>query len=229
MALGTNELLASIGAYAANMVEDGMIVGLGTGSTAAAMVDALGVRARDGLRVTGVATSTYTQQQAESYGIPVVDLADIDRLDMCIDGADEIDPELNLVKGRGGALLFEKLVALRANHYVIIAASDKLVNHLGVRMPLPVEIIPIGWTHTTEAIRELGLEPVLRMDGDKPYVTDGQHCIVDCTWPSEPLDPIQLARDLKAITGVVEHGLFIHMTDVAVTIDPDGVISEHHR
>ncbi|MCO5215950.1 MAG: ribose-5-phosphate isomerase A, partial [Thermomicrobiales bacterium] len=104
MALGTNELLASIGAYAANMVEDGMIVGLGTGSTAAAMVDALGARARDGLRVTGVATSTYTQQQAESYGIPVVDLADIDRLDMCIDGADEIDPELNLVKGRGGAL-----------------------------------------------------------------------------------------------------------------------------
>lgn len=229
MALGTRELLASIGSYAASLVEDGMVVGLGTGSTAAAMVDALGERVRAGLRVTGVATSVHTQQQAESYGIIIKDLAEIDRLDLCIDGADEIDPELNLVKGRGGALLFEKLVALRADRYVIIAANDKLVPHLGVRMPLPVEIVPIGWTHTARAIRAVGMDPVLRMDGDAPYTTDGNHYIVDCSWPTEQLDPKHLACDLKALTGVVDHGLFIGMADVAVTIDPDGAISEHFR
>ncbi|MCA9832706.1 MAG: ribose-5-phosphate isomerase RpiA [Thermomicrobiales bacterium] len=226
MSLTTQELLTLIGTHAANLVEDGMVVGLGTGSTAAAMVDALGARAQDGLRVTGVATSIFTQQQAESYGIRVVDLADVDRLDLCIDGADEIDPALNLVKGRGGALLFEKLVARQADHYVIIAAADKLVDRLGVRMPLPVEIVPIGWNHTAARISDLGLQPTLRMDGDEMYLTDGRHAIVDCTWPEEGLDPVQLAHDLKAITGVVDHGLFIGMADVAVTVDKDGVISE---
>lgn len=227
MSLTTQELLTQIGTYAANLVEDGMVVGLGTGSTAAAMVDALGARAQEGLHVTGVATSIYTQQQAESYGIKVVDLADIDRLDLCIDGADEIDPQLNLVKGRGGALLFEKLVARQTNHYVIIAATDKLVDRLGVRMPLPVEIVPIGWNHTAKVISELGLQPVLRMDSDEMYLTDGKHAIVDCTWPDGGLDPVQLAHDLKAITGVVDHGLFIGMADIAATIDRDGTITEH--
>lgn len=229
MSISAQELLVRIGKHAADLVQDGMQVGLGTGSTAAAMVDALGKRVQDGLSVTGVATSIATRDQALSYGIPVVDLADIDRLDICIDGADEIDSHLNLTKGRGGALLFEKLVARRANHYVIIATADKLVQHLGTRLPLPIEVVPVGWTHTTEAIRELGLETVLRTNDDTPYVTDGGHFIVDCTWSNSTPSPAELAQRLKVITGVVDHGLFIDMADVAITIEPDGSINELQR
>lgn len=225
----TSERLKRIGTYAANLVEDGMLVGLGTGSTAVAMVDALGQRVKDGLSITGVATSTTTKDLAISHGIVIVDLADIDRLDICIDGADEIDPQLNLTKGGGGALLFEKLVARRANHYVIISADEKLVGHLGDRFKLPVEIVPIGWVHTAELVRKLGLRPEIRNTDGEPFITDGGHYILDCVWPEHKPDPAQLAVDLKAITGVVEHGLFIDMADTVITIDPNGEIETRTR
>ena len=223
------DLLTSIGTHAASLVEDGMVAGLGTGSTAAAMIDALGARVQQGLHVTAVATSNQSRRQAESYGIPVVELADVDRIDICIDGADEIDPHLNLVKGRGGALLFEKLVARQADHYVIIATADKCVERLGTRMPLPVEIIPTGWNHTAAIIRTLGLEPTLRTEGDRMYTTDGDHGIVDCVWPQEAIDPARLASEIKAITGVVDHGLFIDMADHIITIDQTGIVHEQRR
>lgn len=224
MTLTSQDRLKLIGDHAANLVEDGMVVGLGTGSTAAAMVDALADRVKDGLRVIGVATSIATANQASAAGIALKSLDDIDRLDLCIDGADEIDPELNVTKGAGGALLFEKLVARRANRYVIISSDEKMVTKLGTRMPLPVEVVPVGWTHTAETIRALGLVPNLRKKDNAPYVTDGKHYILDCDWPESGLDAASLARDLKALTGVVEHGLFIDMADTVVTIAADGEI-----
>lgn len=227
MALTSQERLERIGAYAANLVEDGMVVGLGTGTTAAAMVDALGARVREeGLRVIGVATSIATSNQASKAGMALKNLDDIDRLDLCIDGADEIDPDFNLVKGAGGALLFEKLVARRANRFVVISSDEKLVDHLGTRMPLPVETITVGWKHTAQEITALGLTPELRRKDGRPFVTDGGHYILDCTWPKAELDPVKLARDLKAITGVVDHGLFIDMANTVITIAANGEINQ---
>jgi ribose 5-phosphate isomerase A len=231
MAIDDAERLARLGERAAGLVHDDMVVGLGTGSTAAAMIDALGLRVRDGLRMSAVPTSHATLDQATALSIPMVDLNDIDRLDLCIDGADEIDPALGVVKGRGGALLFEKLVARRADRYVIISTSEKLVEHLGERMPLPVEVVPEGWRHTAEEIAALGMSPALRKGHDEaPFRTDGGHYILDCAWPGEDaVDPGSLAQALKMTTGVVDHGLFIDMVDMALTIDPDGEITEHTR
>ncbi|HEV2072335.1 MAG TPA: ribose 5-phosphate isomerase A [Thermomicrobiales bacterium] len=225
------ERLTRLGIEAAERVQDGMLVGLGTGTTAKAMIDALGDRVKSGLACNGVATSKYTSDLATSLGIPMRKLYDIDRLDLCIDGADEIDPALDLVKGRGGALLFEKLVARRADRYLIIATDEKLVLRLGTRMPLPVEVIPVGWTHTAESIMELHLRPALRTQDDgSPFITDGGHYIVDCAWPENAeVDPGSLAGALKALTGVVDHGLFIGMATEALTIDLSGEVTEHGR
>ena len=230
MALTTPERLQLIGKYAADLVQDRTVVGLGTGSTAAAMVDALGVRVREeGLKIVGVATSIATSNQASKVGIALKNLDDVDRLDLCIDGADEIDPEFNLTKGGGGALLFEKLVARRANHYVIISTDEKVVESLGERFDLPVEVISVGWKHTAEEITALGLAPTLRRKDDRPFMTDGGHYILDCKWPDSGLDAAKLAVDLKALVGVVEHGLFINMANSIVTIDAEGEITQKDR
>lgn len=219
--------LQRIGERAAAEVPDGALIGLGTGSTADAMLEALGARVRDGLRVTGVATSDQTTRRAGELGIPLVSLEEIERLDLCIDGADEIDPALNLVKGKGGALLYEKLVAERTRRLIIVATSEKLVNQLGTRLPLPVEVIPFGFTHTMQSIADMGLNPTLRMGKNgSPFVSDGGHYILDCETGSIE-NPQELATTLKHITGVVEHGLFVGMTTMALTVDRDGVVSEH--
>jgi ribose 5-phosphate isomerase A len=221
--------LARIGERAAAEVRDGALVGLGSGSTAEAMVSALGNRVAAGLAVTGVTTSKRTSALATSLGIPLLSIDDIDTLDLCIDGADEIDPNLNVVKGRGGALLWEKLTARRAKRYVIIASSEKLVRQLGTRMPLPVEIVPYGWRQTSESLVPLDLHPVLRMDpsGD-PYITDSGHYILDCATGGID-DVATLATAIKVLTGVVDHGLFIDMVDQVLTIDEVGEISELTR
>lgn len=230
MTLSNQERLERIGTYAAGLVKDRTVVGLGTGTTAAAMVDALGERVRnEGLKVVGVATSIATSNQASKVGIALKNLDDIDRLDMCIDGADEIDPDFNLTKGGGGALLFEKLVARRADHYVIISSDEKVVSRLGERFELPVEVISVGWKHTAEGITALGLTPTLRRKDGRPYMTDGGHYILDCKWPEGGLDSAKLAIDLKALVGVVEHGLFIGMADTVVTIDAEGEITQKDK
>ncbi len=219
--------LKLIGKRAASEIPDGAIVGLGTGSTADAMIAALGERVRDGLTVTGVATSDQTVAHARAHGIPLVSINDIDFLDLCIDGADEIDPHLNLVKGKGGALLYEKLVATGADRLIIIASAEKLVEQLGTRLPLPVEVVPFGHVHTQRAISELGLKPELRVNHEgTTFVTDGGHYIVDCESVGID-DPHSLATALKSITGVVEHGLFVGMAALVLTIDAEGVINEH--
>lgn len=227
----SSERLRKIGERAAAEIAPDSIVGLGTGSTADSMVEALGRRVAEGLRVTGVATSSRTIALAQRLSIPLAALDDVERIDLCIDGADEIDANIDVVKGRGGALLFEKLVARQADRYLIIASHEKLVDRLGTRLPLPVEVVPLGWKATAQALVALGLHPVLRKGDDgSPYVTDGGHWIFDCDAPEGGfVDPTGLADAIKATVGVVEHGFFIGMADLALTIDEAGEITETVR
>jgi ribose 5-phosphate isomerase A len=228
MTLPDAERMLRLARRAADEVQPGMLAGLGSGSTAEALVAELGRRVAAGLRFTGVATSIRTRTLAESLGIPIMPLDEVDTLDVCIDGADEIAPDLNVVKGRGGALLYEKLVAVRARRYVIIAAAEKLVAQLGTRMPLPVEVIPYGWARSAQALEPLGLKPTLRAAAGQPFVTDGGHYIVDCA--TGPIaEPAQLAKDIKALTGIVDHGLFIGLADAAMTIDDAGELAVQER
>lgn len=220
--------LRRIGERAAQLVENGSIVGLGTGSTVNAMLAALGQRVEDGLVFSGVATSERTRGLARDYSIPLLELDDVQSLDLCIDGADEIDPQLNVVKGRGGALLYEKLVAECAERLVIIASAEKLVAQLGTRPPLPVEVVPFGQTHTRRRVEVLGLSSTLRLTNDgSPFESDGGHYILDCETHGIE-NPRELAAALKAITGVVDHGLFVGMASMALTVANDGAITEHH-
>ena len=194
-----------------------MLVGLGTGSTAKFAVEALAVRMSQGLRFTGVATSEATAQQARSLGIPLADLGER-QIDLTIDGADEIDKSLNLIKGRGGALLREKLVAASSRQFVIIADEFKLVDQLGSKMPLPVEVVPFGWQSTAHRLERLGCRAVHRED----FTTDGGHLILDCAFGSIP-DPAALASHIDSIAGVVEHGLFLGMATRAFVATSSGM------
>ena len=203
-------------------VQDGMVLGLGTGSTAALVVSALGVRvAREGLRVVGVATSEATLAQARALGIPVATLEERPVLDLDIDGADEVDPRRDLVKGLGGALLREKIVALAARRLVIVVDESKLVSRLGEHALVPVEVVPFGWRRTAGELAALGAEPHLRAGADGPVHTDGGHYILDCRFPpGEELAP--LASAIKGLTGVVEHGLFCGLQPTVVVGAADG-------
>ena len=211
------------GERAIEFVEDGMAVGLGTGSTAYWAVAHLGERVREGLRVRCVPTSRRTEEQARALGIPLVSLGDVAELDIAIDGADEIGPGLALVKGGGGALLREKLVASAARRFVVIADASKKVEVLG-RFPLPVEVVPFAWELTARRVGSVvGVEPALRRDPDGgPFVTDNGNVILDCRCGAIP-DPAHTERGLKSLTGVVESGLFVNMAHQAVLADEEGV------
>jgi ribose 5-phosphate isomerase A len=199
------------------------VIGLGSGSTAEAVVRALGKRAErePDFAAVGVATSIRTAALAKSNGITVRDLSDVDSIDIGFDGADEIDPELNLVKGKGGALLYEKLVATICRDYMVVSADEKLVARLGTRLPLPVEVIPYGWIHTRRRLAELGLTPEIRGGGENPVHTDAGNVILDCT-PESGADLLALAPRIKAITGVVEHGVFPGIARRAAIVDAGG-------
>lgn len=213
MSQDENQLKTAAAESAAAQVTDGMIVGLGSGSTAALAVSALGRRVGEGLRIVGIPTSENTAAQARGLGIPLTSLTDESQIDMTIDGADEVEQgSLNLIKGLGGALLREKIVAHASKRLVIIVHDAKLVNRLGTGEPVPVEVVPFGWQVTARQLSGLGARPVLRRDaqGD-PFVSDGGHYILDCGFA--PIDnPESLARQLDHIIGVVEHGLFIGLT-----------------
>ena len=195
---------------AAGLVEAGMVVGLGTGRTAALVVEAIGRRVSAGLAIVAVATSERTADQARALHIRLVELDEVARLDLCIDGADEVDPRLDLVKGLGGALLREKLVACAADRLVIVVDDEKRVARLGDKAPLPVEVVPFGWRHTQQRLRALGLDPVLRERDGRPLLTDGGHYLLDCGMRAV-LDARALGIAVKATVGVVEHGLFLRM------------------
>jgi ribose 5-phosphate isomerase A len=213
---------------ACDFVESGMRVGLGTGSTAAFMVRRLGERVREeGLHITGVATSARTADLARAEGIPVVSLNEARWLDLTIDGTDEFDAELNLIKGGGGALLMEKIVATASDQMIVIADRAKEVAQLGA-FPLPVEVIPFGWQTTKDLIEEMlvaldvmGRDSALRMNGSAPYVTDQGNHILDLRL-NRIGNPRQLALVLNQVPGVVENGLFIDICDIVVIGDAAG-------
>jgi ribose 5-phosphate isomerase A len=218
---------------AAELVTDGMRLGLGTGSTAAHFVAVIGERVRGGLKVVGVPTSEATREQAQREGIPLATLDEMPELDLTVDGADELDDDLRLVKGGGGALLREKIVASASARMVVIADSSKRVSKLG-KFPLPIEVVPFGLTATERAIVKLldslGMtgELRLRMAGDgAPYVTDGGHFILDAHLGR--IDkPNVLASTLNNIPGVVEHGLFIGLASGAILATGEGLVELGH-
>ena len=212
-------------AAAAELITDGMVLGLGTGTTASYLVQILGERVRQGLRIQGVPTSEATRQLAVAEGVPLTTLEEQPVLDLCLDGADEVDPELNLIKGGGGALLREKIVALAARQRIIMVDVSKCVDSLGA-FPLAVEVIPFGWEVTRRQLEQFGGVPTLRQREGKPFVTDQGHYIIDCAL-SQIEDAPRLNHQLNQLPGVVENGLFVDMTDRLIIGSPDGIIEKH--
>lgn len=196
---------------ALQLVEPGMVLGLGTGSTARYFIEGLGERVRRGLQVSAVVTSTDSRRRAEACGIRLAERVD-GLLDLTVDGADEIAPSIDCIKGRGGALLREKIVAHASRRFVLIADESKIVDRLG-RGPVPVEVLSFLWERTGEEIAGLGGRPVLRMAPDGPFRTDNGNLILDVTFPA--VDP-DLGSRLHAVPGVIEHGLFFGMAHAAI-------------
>jgi ribose 5-phosphate isomerase A len=209
---------------AAAGVTDGMIIGLGSGSTAALVVKALGRRVHEGLGIVGIPTSEDTAAQARSLGIPLSSLAEVAQIDLTIDGADEVEEgSLNLIKGRGGALLREKIVARASRRLAIVVHDQKVVSRLAVKDPVPAEVVPFGWPATARQLANLGAKPLLRRDpAGEPFRTDGGNYILDCTFEGI-VAAKELAEQLDHVVGLVEHGLFIGMTSEVHVAGPGGV------
>lgn len=196
-------------------IESGMTIGLGTGSTAECLIRLLGQRIHQGFRIRAVPTSRRTAKLAGQCGIPLTNLQDCPKLDLTVDGADEVDGQLALIKGGGGALLREKIVASASQRMVVIADSSKLVETLGT-FPLPVEVVPFGWAVVKGRLEDLGAQVELRCNPDgEPFVSDEGNSILDCRFHSIP-DPPRLASQISPIAGVVEHGLFIDLCCLAL-------------
>ena len=210
------------GYEAAKYVKDGMLVGIGTGSTAYYLIEKLGQRVKEeGLKIKCVSTSDASTEQAKSLGIELLDTNDAPELDICIDGVDEVDPQFNGIKGGGAALLWEKIVAINSNKVVWIVDQSKVVDTIG-KFPLPVEVIPFGNGQVIRKFEAKGYKPTLRLDADgKPVLTDENGYVVDLHLGR--IDhPQELAEDLIHTVGVVEHGLFLNMVDQVIVGDPAG-------
>lgn len=213
------------GHAAAALVEPGMVVGIGTGSTARFFIEALGKRCSTGLQVRGVATSQGSQKLAKEVGIPMVTIDEIDRIDLTVDGADEIDPQKRMVKGGGGALLREKIIATHSQEMVVVVDSSKCVDQLGA-FGLPIEITPFGYTQTLRLIERLGKKAKLRTtQSGELVITDNRNYLVDLAFASPIRDPEQLQIDLLLIPGVVETGLFLTQAGRVFFGQPDGTVT----
>lgn len=200
---------------ALNLIRDGQIVGLGTGSTAKFAIEGLGRMVREGLSVKGVPTSIATERMAFQLGIPLVDLNESGTIDITLDGADEVDPDFNMIKGGGGALTREKLVALASTKRVILVDESKLVARLGASRPLPIEVLPFSWTMSARLISGLGCLASLRRQGEVPFITDNGNYILDCEFG--PIrDAADLEKQIKLLPGVIDSGLFIAIADTLV-------------
>ena len=224
MNLDRDQLKRAAALRAIEEIEDGMVVGLGTGSTAAFVVEGLAARVAAGLRVVGVPTSERTATQARRLGIPIATFAEHQRLDLTIDGADEVElGTLHLIKGLGGALLREKIVAAASNRLIIVVDQEKLVEQLGEHTPLPVEVTQFGWQATAVALAKLGCIPERRYAvGEQPYVTDGGNYILDCRFG--PLtDPAAIEESIAMTVGVVESGLFVGRSSMVVVASMTGI------
>lgn len=205
---------------AVEYVEDGMVLGLGTGSTTRLAVDEIGKLVKEGYDLVGIPTSMETERQAITLGIPLTSLDQVEAIDLTIDGADEVDPQLNLIKGLGGALLREKIVAYHTRHEIIIIDDSKLVDMLGVKTPLPVEVAQFSHVRTRRELERLGCMAVLR-GGDTPLQTDNGNFIYDCKFDAIK-DPVHLEGKLNSIPGVMENGLFLGLADTLVVGTDEG-------
>ncbi|MFT3704389.1 MAG: ribose-5-phosphate isomerase RpiA [Agriterribacter sp.] len=212
---------------AVSYIEDGMVVGLGTGSTAYWAIHYVAERVAQGLKIITVATSEDTFRIATEKGITVSSLESVDYIDIDIDGADEADKNLCLIKGGGGALLREKVIAAASKRFLVIADESKKVEVLG-KFPLPVEVVPFGWQHTAKHLSKLNCEITLRKKNDAVFVTDNSNYILDCNFQSIP-DPALLEQQINAIPGVAENGLFVNMAASVVIGYNDGTIKEFHK
>jgi ribose 5-phosphate isomerase A len=212
------------GNAAAKFVEDGMVVGLGSGSTATFFIYALAQRIQSGLHIAGaVASSQASKDLAENLGVPVSDLDTHPELDLYIDGADEIDPQLRLIKGGGGALLREKIVASASRRFIVIGDITKQVRQLGQHFPVPVEVVPFGATPVRKRLEALGASVQIRQLGGNTFITENGNIIMDCTFPNGISDPEDVNARMRSIIGVVETGLFLNMAKQAIIGGPNGV------
>lgn len=220
--MSVDELKKAAAEKAIEHVKSGMVLGLGSGSTAKYAVAKIGELWQSGklTDLVAIPTSEYTANQAQGYGVPLTTLDQHPVIDLAIDGADEVDPQLNLIKGLGGALLREKMVESCAKRFIIIVDGSKPVEKLGTRGPLPVEVVQFNWKAQTRWLESLGCLPELRGGEDHPFVTDNGNYIIHCTFPNGIDNPHTLGATLKNRTGVVEHGLFLNMaTEVIVATD----------
>lgn len=212
---------------AAGYLKDGMIVGLGTGSTAYWAIREIGRLVKEGLSIQAIATSKPSEAHARRLGIPLATFKDVDHIDITIDGADEVDTQLQVIKGGGGALLREKIVASATKELIIIVDDDKLVDQLG-RFPLPVEIVPFGSERTLRQLDALGCNPELRMHEDTPFVTDNGNYTADCRL-GQIEKPYELHEAINRIVGVVDNGLFLDMTHRVIIGCSDGTVNEWEK
>ncbi|PWZ14185.1 putative ribose-5-phosphate isomerase 3, chloroplastic [Zea mays] len=229
-ALTQDDLKRLAAVRAVEQVKSGMVLGLGTGSTAAFAVAEIGALLAAGKleKIVGVPTSKRTFEQAQSLGIPLSTLDDNPLIDLAIDGADEVDPDLNLVKGRGGALLREKMVEAASDKFIVIVDETKLVDGLGGSgLAMPVEVVQFCWKYNLVRLQELfkeeGVEAKLRFEGDKPYVTDNSNYIVDLYFKTPIKDALAAGQEIAALEGVVDHGLFLNMASSVIIAGTDGV------
>lgn len=220
--MSIEELKRQVGHYAADQVKDGMVVGLGSGSTARYATLRIGERLQQGsLRdIVAIPTSNETAQLAQELGIPLVDLNAHTCVDLTIDGADEVDPALNVIKGLGGFLLREKIVAFHTRHEIIVVDQRKISPRLGIVSPVPVEVVRFGWQRTRDCLIDGGAEAVLRMRQGEPYLTDEGNYILDCHY-AKAFDPHALEQRLEGIPGVVACGLFLNMVSEVLVASAD--------
>lgn len=220
----TKEAKQAVGQKAADLVKDEMVIGLGTGSTATCFIDSLIKRCQQGLRIEAIATSRRSQQQAINGGIPMVDINSVSSLDMCFDGADEIDPQKRMIKGGGGALLREKIVASMSKEMVVIIDESKCVEKLG-KFPLPIEIIPFGYRGVVAKLEKMGYTGQVRMEsGNYKYVTDSGHFIYDAAILPRHEDPEVIHQEIINIPGVVETGFFFNLAGRVLIGKTDGTV-----
>lgn len=216
------------GEKAVAYIQDGMTLGLGSGSTVYWMLKQLGELVREGLNVKGVPSSRRTERWAQEFGIPLADFSTVKRIDLAIDGADEVDPAWQLTKGGGGSLVREKIVDAIADQFIVIVDETKMVESLGA-FPIPVEVVPFGWEVTASRIAKLGTEPKLRIKEDTIFVSDNGNYILDCPF-KEITNPRWLHEEFKAMVGVVETGLFIDLADVVIVGKDKGteIVERNH-
>lgn len=216
-----------VGEKAVDYVKEGMIVGLGTGSTVFYTISKLGKLVQQGFSIKGIPTSKQTEKLAIDVGIPLVSLNEIDHIDLAIDGADEVNRDLDLIKGGGGALLREKIIAKAAKTFIVVTDSHKNVDTLGT-FPLPIEVVPFGYEMTIKYIRELGGNPKLREKDGNPFLTDNGNYIIDSSF-QEIKHPNELEKNLNLIPGVVDNGLFVGLADAVITIIDKKLVTNVRR